>query len=213
MFKKYFEKFKNEIEYHDVYNSGTCFNFGVQRGIDDQLNNIKYVEEVIKKMSYSQQREHFFYILQYEDGNKIYWFEYINLSREHFKEHILDDVEFNFKEPLQYLHDYKYRKSLGAPFAEFDINYFRNFLKNNFFESSSSFDFYVNLHNSVPTHIIYNALGEIDQKLTTLAKNKREEIIQQIVEHVRYTPLSLKVMCWIILPISVCEPLMGKIIL
>ena len=117
-------------------------------------------------------------------------------------------------------------KSNGLAFpdtSDFDINYFRSFLKklyfrhflkNNFFENSPlSYDFYVNLHNSVPKWIIYNALGEIDENLTNLAKNQKEEYIQNIVEHIRYKPLSLKVMCWMILPIEVCEPLMGKIIL
>ena len=213
MFKKFFEKFKNEIEYHDGYNSGPYYNFAVQRGINDQLNNIRYVEEVIKKMSTCEQRERFFYILQYQDENKIYWFEYMNLSRKNFIEHILDDVKFHFKEPLQYISDYKYRKSKGAPFNTISSIFFRNFLKNNFLDNINSFDFYVNLHNSIPNWIIYNALGEIDEKITTLAKNKKEEYIHNIVEQIRYTPLSLKVMCWIILPMKVCEPLMGKIIL
>ena len=71
----------------------------------------------------------------------------------------------------------------------------------------------VNLQNAQPDYIIYNTLGEIDNQIMEIAKNKKEKLIQKIVKNIKYTPLSLKVMCWIILPIKVCEPLIGKIIL
>ena len=108
--------------------------------------------------------------------------KYIGLNiliylEKNFIEHILDDVEFNFKEPLQYISDNKYRKSKGASFAAFDVNYFRNFLKNYFLDTHHhSFDFYVNLHNSVPKHIIYNTLGEIDERINDIAKKQERRI-------------------------------------
>ena len=71
MFKKYFEEYKNEINYHrTITNIGPYYNYNVQLGINDQLNNIKYIEEVLMKMSEKEQREHFCYIRQYKDDYK-----------------------------------------------------------------------------------------------------------------------------------------------
>jgi hypothetical protein len=220
MFKKYFDEYKKEIHYHQDYNNTIDFNQGVQHSLNTHLDIINYVEDDIMKMPQNKRREHFFYLMKYYEGEDeepefTNWFESISLSRKDFIEHILEGIELDFKEPLRYIKDYKFRKSKGQVFARLDINFFRTWLKQYFFNKNIPFsnDFYVNLQNAQPDYIIYNTLGEIDNQIMEIAKNKKEKLIQKIVKNIKYTPLSLKVMCWIILPIKVCEPLIGKIIL
>lgn len=218
MFEEYFKKYKKEIEFHNEYNSIIDFNEGVEHTLLTQYENIEYIQEEVLTMNNEERKNHFFYILKYKEDDEptlTYWFEYIVLSRKEFIEHIIDDIELTFKDPLEYIDEFKYNNTQSKEIDNLNIKFFRNWLKNYFFDNSITMtnDFYINLQISVPDYIIYNSLGEIDHEIMLIARNKKETIIQKIVDNIRYTPESLKVMCWNALPIKITNTLTDKIIL
>ena len=219
MFKRYFEEYRLDIEYHKAYNETIEYDETIQRAINTHQDIINYVQNIVMNMSDKDKKNHFFYLMQYQDGKyKEYtsWFEYINLCKEDFIKHIEDSIELDYKYALEYIDNYKLdQKNHCHKSTNLYINFFRIWLKEKFFDPNIplSNDFYVNLHNAQPNYIIYNALDQIDEDIMKIAENKKEQIIQKIIKNIRYTPLSLKVMCWNILPIKITDTLVNKIIL
>ena len=211
MFKKYFEEYKKDIEYHKAYNEIIDYNEEVQIALTSHQDLINYIENIILKMSDIEKKNHFFYLMKYkQDGYKEYtsWFEYINLRKEDFIKHIEECIEFDYKDALENIDNKCENTSVN-------IKGFRNWLKKHFFNKDLplSNDYYINLQNAQPDYIIYNALDVIDEDIIKIAKDKKEKIIQKIIKNIRYKPLSLKVMCWNILPIKITNTLVNKIIL
>ena len=219
MFKKYFRQYKQNIEYHKAYNEIIDYNETIQRALNTHQDIINYIENIVMNMTYKDKQNHFFYLMKYkEDGYKEYtsWFEYINLSKEDFIKHIEDCIELDYKNALEYIDNYELdKKNHCYKSTNLYINFYRIWLKKNFFNHNIplSNDYYINLQNAQPDYIIYNALDQIDEDIMKIAQNKKEQIIQKIIKNIRYTPLSLKVMCWKILPIKITNTLVNKIIL
>ncbi len=218
MFKKYFEEYKKDIEFHKAYNDNIDFEEGIDRDINTHQDLINYIENIVMKMSDKDKKNHFFYLMKYKDeyeGDEYTeWFEYINLCKKNFIEHIQECIELDFKEPLEYIDKYRVYKEVCSC-NNTRIIFFRDMLKKYLFNKNVALsnDFYVNLQNSTPDYIIYNALDEIDEDIMNIFKNTKEEIIQRIIKYIKYKPLSLKKMCWKILPSKITNSLKERIII
>tara|TARA_B100000131_G_scaffold313703_1_gene349435 strand:- start:403 stop:1035 length:633 start_codon:yes stop_codon:yes gene_type:complete len=210
MFKKCFELYKKDIHECEEYNYA-YFDDSIQIQLMDHKNIITYTENIIKNKSKEQQRHHFFYLLDYNDGDDpTYWFEAINLSKLDFIDYILEDVESCYVRPLTYINDCSLEE-----WDSYKVKNFRGFLKKHFFDNNLKLvdDYFINFKKSIPSYHIYNALGEIDTQISNIIDLKKEEIQQHILKYLVLQPLSLKSMCWVLLPHTLQDSVRDRILL
>ena len=210
-----YNSFKNDLNLEEShiydYDYVNYPSFYMTEVVKQGKESIIYIENVILDKPELYKKNHYFYMLKYDDMIDTYWFEYIHYNKYQYKEYILDEIRSSLSHITEYLEKESFKITYNVKES---INFIRTHYITRLDNEWLGGDIEEEIMRSTPTFMFYNCCGNLDEELTDFAKKSKEEFIEKrIMSFFVYKPLSLKRLCLLKLPISVQQRVLPKIII